>query len=78
MVGGWDFILLDQKNACTCCMLPPQESCEFIDSSKPLNVMSLPCRFEMISGMYLGEIVRLILVKKMVVLRGGNSARTLV
>lgn len=51
-------------------MLPPQESCEFIDSSKPLNVMSLPCRFEMISGMYLGEIVRLILVKKMVVLRG--------
>lgn len=47
------------------CMLPPQGSGEFTDSRFFICFSGLcPCRFEkMISGMYMGELVRLILVK---------------
>lgn len=47
------------------CLLPSWGSWEFTDSKDYSLLFGLyPCRFEkMISGMYMGELVRLILVK---------------
>lgn len=56
--------MLNCASASRVCMLPPQGSYEFMDGRDFIFWSVSPCRFEkMISGMYMGELVRLILVK---------------